>query len=413
MRFLIGMLGCGIYLIMGGINHATAQEIVNPCGAGRFMDAKGACYDCVTETGAPDVSFNETAQALCQTCGNRSVVGNTCRLNECEAGRHLRDKTGACRDCLAKEAFFVGNDREAQALCRACGNREVTPDGQCRLTRSACVADNGFYDEANTCVSCDYPRRVALGKNKSALDSCMACGNREVAVGGVCQIKAMACRRGQKFAGPRDACYDCSTDEAVDIGKNVMLQYACTACPNRIVTPTGQCVKAACEAGQFMDETGACRACDTATAVPVGTQARLMHMCAACPQRQVVNTQCVLREPTPPTDGLRVPFLTDEGMTFTDMGGETHACTVQGGVPVGYVTSAKESCQRCMNRFVSTTNLCLPTSCEAGFFMDAIGFCHPCNTPEGVFVGWGEHRLEQMCLACHERQVSNGYCYRG
>lgn len=386
-----------------------AQEIENPCGSGRFMDSKGVCYDCQTEAGAPDVSFNETAQALCVACQNRTVVQNTCRLSGCESGRFFRDQTGACLACDSSLASFVGSDREAQNQCRACGNREVTHNNMCRLTRQACVPQKGFYSENDACFSCDYPHRVSVGQNKTAVESCTQCPNREV-VGGLCQIKPTACRRGQKFTGAKESCYDCDTDEAVDIGKNVLAQHACLSCPNRIVTPAGKCVKTVCPSGQIMDENGICYPCDAPKDIVIGTGGKLIDLCLMCSNRRVQGNLCTL------SDQGNVPYDQNGqsqgqfGITFTDMSGDTYDCAVKGGVPVGYVASAKESCEKCQNRFVSTTNLCLPMVCGENEFMDAAGFCHICDDVNGVFVGWGENRLEKMCLNCPNRRISNGYC---
>ncbi|MDR2902605.1 MAG: hypothetical protein LBU87_05835 [Lactobacillales bacterium] len=374
-----------------------AQNSGNPCPAGQFMDSKGECHTC-QDSASVLVSFNETAQASCHACGNRVIAGNMCQLKSCARGQQFRDDKGACVGCGEASAYVVGYDTSLHGECRACMNRDVAHPGICHVKVEECRRRGSFLSENYHCTSCDVPEKISVGKNQKAIDSCMACGNREV-IGTVCQVKPTACRKGSKFQGQKGSCYDCASPESIEIGKNLMLQHSCNACPGRFATRSGYCLPASCpRPNQFRSEREGCFDCLEPRDIYIGFEKNLIDMCRSC-NRQVNENLCSL---APTTAAPQAVFL--------DMAGNTHACSMPGSAPMGYDMALKEACLKCGNRFVNENNLCLPMLCPAGGqFMDAIGFCRSCQVPEAVFIGFSTPYLQEMCTACG-RHFSNGYC---
>ena len=250
------------------------------CTSTQFKSETGACYDC-THVNQVYVGTDEALKASCVACGNREVTSDGyCRIADCGAGVGLRMKDGTCYPCdhyIRNTTHIYLNQMENPENCELCTGR-VARDGIC-YNDAVCGAGTGWWLGGSTsaiCYGCDEKRVTKCSTYGCEL--CDSCEGQHATTANWCVLDN-ACNDTSKFQDKTNGCIDCAYTQKVDIGTHDVERNHCLNC-----TGTKRFW-----AGSY------CYRCDTSEMPDVITEEEIAG-CTSCPQREVKDGKCVLKQ---------------------------------------------------------------------------------------------------------------------
>ena len=295
----------------------TCEVVPERCEDGYFRSKNGACIKCDYPANIlinPDEQFLDdkgTGAALCSACpSGRNVEGLDGEVycsKYCTSGISFASSSGPCIPCDSEQGYWaIQHSSENHQKCLACSpnhwwyNWNATP----RCTNiTSCASDEYMYptESKGICHKCDHSAGVvkqsyySSSTSKYSLEalkaSCEACstnnsepnkkrwwvqyGNNGGYVNCFPQCEQPAdapetctnykiCNR--KFQGSDTKCYDCSVENAIEIGYDTNMRKLCTDC-GREVSDIYCIVKDECNPEtEFRGLDGKCYSCtDTKT----------------------------------------------------------------------------------------------------------------------------------------------------
>ena len=334
----------------------------NACVEGEtFLGSWGKCYNCDTKTGVPIDANDPLTKTLCESekCGRQIVYG------------------------------YYG-----YAYC-------IRPD-MCEFGTQF-IYDNAGRTGNLECRSCDVDDNIS-GRSDIFKTTCEACQMNGVANRvynynkGYATCVRSGCATGE-FKGSNNQCYNCQTTQtAIDVSSG---DTTCTseACGREIVN--GKCRLKECPAGTHVrTNDGSCYDCEQRAYFNATDE-----QCDSC-------TSVARSLLTGTTSGKCARDDTCSKGSEFPYSGSAQCYTCGDWHPTGTTALAHEYCEALGGHIVGSYCVCNKACTSGEKFIDSVGGCHVCTTPEAVKISTMSVDRTH-CTACTtaRRFWIGEYCY--
>ena len=431
------------------------------------------CYACDYAGKVATTYLKDKCENLCP---NRITKNGYCVLNGCPADKPLKDKWGGCHACDELKGVNVGLNGQCSEICpkrikkggwKAVGNNYCTLCG----VEGTDVADKPLFhdNDDGTCFSCDVSSLVYQTDVVEQYRCENVCDNRETVKQNItsgdlrCFIKCPSDKPLRYAVG--NSCAACDYEGQVHVG--FLNGKSCsTLCPNREVVGN-YCVVKSCPSDRpLRGVDGKCYACgyegqvSVSSLVPLATMTggdETVDLCSSlCPEREVVNGFCVLKDcpstkPLKGKDNICYDCNTTALIDVTGVEDNCDTCASDGRVvetiggikyctiPCGYdqfrdatkkcvgcldsgnysTKATKIECDKCSEREYgfSENNKCMVQCDTMGTYTEgkplanADGICFSCDYNGGITMGtWGN--VNRCTEICPNRKLNGNSCVR-
>ena len=343
-----------------------------------YQNNNGACQKCTASGSWNYVSYPELIQS-CKDCGRR-VIDTRCELQRCPTG-YWQDGSGDCQGCSTNYYLYTATmkaDPDTKAAhdtqCTECVNSIIKEksviNDQCVTT--ACQ-ENYFLDSGRYCRHCNedstyyiyHSDATQYANNKAA---CLACGNR-LLIGdycvkfvrgtkGICNdfgngtLDGYSAGNGIKYRGADYLCYECTKDNAPNVGNNTLGREQCESCGGNRQFVNGKCLLGHCTSGiDFMTLTG-CQKCS----FNIGRYEIAKEDSIEC--KECDNNKFVQQVGNGESAHYYCINKPDSNSFITADGSEL-PCTWSQDVEIGVDIDSINACHNCNRQFDEENNLCL------------------------------------------------------
>ena len=236
---------------------------------------------------SPSMGGESSACGYCQHDEDGTCVADDTCDNGCPGNKPMKGDNGTCYSCVR------GSPQASSEECTHCPNRFRAASGNCTL----CTSATALAADVSECSRC--PNR-SMVDGKCTLTSCL---NENEFMSGSYGCKS--CSVTQAYTPSASECAKCS-NRTMENGKCILTECPDDA-PLRVHTggETGYCVACSysfpgswtaaedCDrcAGRFLNLSQRCITCTVYAA-----QSASAAECAKCPEREMYNGKCVLKE---------------------------------------------------------------------------------------------------------------------